>query len=147
MDKLESLKDYIKELGKVAIAFSGGVDSTFLLKVCGDVLGENAVPITIVSPYIPRWEIEEAKELTRKLNLNHQFIEVSIPENIKYNPEDRCYLCKKQIFTLLKDKAKSLGIDYIIDGTNLDDTKDYRPGMKALKELEVKSPLLDLGFT
>lgn len=147
MDKLESLRDYIKRLGKVALAFSGGVDSTFLLKVCGEVLGKDAVAITIVSPYIPRWEIEEAKELAKKFNITHEFVETSIPENIKYNPEDKCYLCKKQIFTLLKNKAENLGIEYIIDGTNLDDTKDYRPGMKALKELQVKSPLLDLGFT
>lgn len=147
MDKLESLRGYIKGLEKVALAFSGGVDSTFLLKVCGEVLGKDAVAITIVSPYIPRWEIEEAKELAKKFNITHEFVETSIPENIKYNPEDKCYLCKKQIFTLLKNKAESLGIDNIIDGTNLDDTKDYRPGMKALKELQVKSPLLDLGFT
>lgn len=147
MDKLENLREYIKGLGKVALAFSGGVDSTFLLKVCGDVLGKDAVAITIVSPYIPRWEIDEAKELTKKFNITHEFIETSIPENIRYNPEDKCYLCKKQIFTLLKNKAESLGISTIIDGTNLDDTKDYRPGMKALKELEVKSPLLELGFT
>lgn len=147
MDKLENLREYIKGLGKVALAFSGGVDSTFLLKVCGDVLGKDAVAITIVSPYIPRWEIDEAKELTKKFNITHEFIETSIPENIRYNPGDKCYLCKKQIFTLLKNKAESLGIYTIIDGTNLDDTKDYRPGMKALKELEVKSPLLELGFT
>ena len=147
MDKLESLRGYIKGLEKVALAFSGGVDSTFLLKVCGEVLGKDAVAITIVSPYIPRWEIEEAKELAKKFNITHEFVETSIPENIKYNPEDKCYVCKKQIFTLLKNKAESLGIDNIIDGTNLDDTKDYRPGMKALKELQVKSPLLDLGFT
>ena len=147
MDKLESLRNYIKDLGKVALAFSGGVDSTFLLKVCSDVLGKDAVAITIVSPYIPKWEIEEAKELTKKLDVKHEFVEVGIPENIKYNPADRCYLCKKQVFTLVKEKAKEFGIKYVIDGTNLDDTKDYRPGMVALKELQVKSPLLDLGFT
>lgn len=147
MDKLNNLKEYIKGLGKVALAFSGGVDSTFLLKVCGETLGKDAVAITIVSPYIPKWEIEEAKELSKKLNITHEFIEVEIPDNIKFNPEDRCYLCKKQVFTLIKEKAKNLGITTIIDGTNLDDTKDYRPGMKALKELEVKSPLLELGFT
>ncbi|MDO4536029.1 MAG: ATP-dependent sacrificial sulfur transferase LarE [Clostridium perfringens] len=147
MNKLESLKDYIKNLGKVALAFSGGVDSTFLLKVCSDVLGKDAVAITIVSPYMPTWEMEEAKELTKKFNIRHEFVEVGIPENIKYNPADRCYLCKKQVFTLVKNKAEEFGIKYLIDGTNLDDTKDYRPGMMALKELQVKSPLLDLGFT
>ncbi|MGG7076522.1 ATP-dependent sacrificial sulfur transferase LarE [Clostridium sardiniense] len=145
-NKINNLKEYIKDLGKVAIAFSGGVDSTFLVKVCKDVLKENAVAITIASPYIPKWEIEEAKELTASLGIEHIIIDMPIAEEIKFNPKDRCYKCKKKVFSKIIEKANSLGVVNIIDGTNKDDESDYRPGMVALKELKVKSPLLELGF-
>lgn len=145
-NKINNLKEYIKDLGKVAIAFSGGVDSTFLVKVCKDVLKENAVAITIASPYIPKWEIEEAKELTASLGIEHIIIDMPIAEEIKFNPKDRCYKCKKKVFSKIIEKANSLGIVNIIDGTNKDDVNDYRPGMVALKELKVKSPLLEVGF-
>lgn len=145
-NKMNNLKDYIKELGKVAIAFSGGVDSTFLIKVCKDVLKENVVAITMSSPYIPKWEIEEAKKLTASLGIEHIIIDMPIAEEIKYNPQDRCYKCKKKIFSKIIEKANSLGIDNVIDGTNKDDESDYRPGMVALKELKIKSPLLQLDF-
>ena len=145
-NKMNSLKNYIKELGKVAIAFSGGVDSTFLVKVCKDVLKENVVAITISSPYIPKWEIEEAKKLTASLGVEHIIIDMPISEEIKFNPKDRCYKCKKKVFSKIIEKANSLVIDNVIDGTNKDDESDYRPGMVALKELEIKSPLLQLEF-
>lgn len=145
-NKINNLKEYIKDLGKVAIAFSGGVDSTFLVKVCKDVLKENAVAITIASPYIPKWEIEESKELTASLGIEHIIIDMPIAEEIKFNPKDRCYKCKKKVFSKIIEKANSLGIVNIIDGTNKDDESDYRPGMVALKELKIKSPLLELGF-
>lgn len=145
-NKINNLKEYIKDLGKVAIAFSGGVDSTFLVKVCKDVLKENAVAITIASPYIPKWEIEEAKELTASLGIEHIIIDMPIAEEIKFNPKDRCYKCKKKVFSKIIEKANSLGVVNIIDGTNKDDESDYRPGMVALKELKIKSPLLELGF-
>lgn len=145
-NKINNLKEYIKDLRKVAIAFSGGVDSTFLVKVCKDVLKENAVAITIASPYIPKWEIEEAKELTASLGIEHIIIDMPIAEEIKFNPKDRCYKCKKKVFSKIIEKANSLGIVNIIDGTNKDDESDYRPGMVALKELKIKSPLLELGF-
>lgn len=148
MNKLEMLKNYLKELGEVAIAFSGGVDSTFLLSVASEVLGEKAVAITIVSPYIPRWEIEEAKELTASLGCKHLFINIdSIPESIKFNPKEKCYLCKSILFKKIYEEANKLGIKYVLDGTNIDDTKDYRPGLKALEELSVKSPLKELNIT
>lgn len=148
MNKLIELHEYIKSLGKVAVAFSGGVDSTFLLSVCNEVLGKNAVAITVISPYIPEWEIQEAKELTKELNCKHNFVKIdSIPENIKFNPSNKCYLCKKNIFEKIILEAKSLGIDYVLDGTNIDDTKDFRPGIKALSELNIKSPLKELSIT
>ncbi|EDU38034.1 TIGR00268 family protein [Clostridium sporogenes ATCC 15579] len=142
-DKYNNLINYLKDLKSVAVAFSGGVDSTLLLKAAKEALGDNAISITIVSPYIPKWEIKEAKELVNKIGIKSYFIEVPMLEEIRFNPEDRCYICKKSVFNKIKCLAKEKGIKYIVDGTNADDTKDYRPGMRALKELEVKSPLLE----
>ncbi|AVQ46636.1 ATP-dependent sacrificial sulfur transferase LarE [Clostridium botulinum] len=142
-DKYNNLINYLKDLKSVAVAFSGGVDSTLLLKAAKEALGDNAISITIVSPYIPKWEIKEAKELVDKIGIKSYFVEVPMLEEIRFNPEDRCYICKKSVFNKIKYLAKEKGIKYIVDGTNADDTKDYRPGMRALKELEVKSPLLE----
>ncbi len=142
-DKYNNLINYLKDLKSVAVAFSGGVDSTLLLKVAKEALGDNAISITIVSPYIPKWEIREARELVDKIGIKSYFVEVPMLEEIRSNPEDRCYICKKSVFNKIKDLAREKGIKYIVDGTNADDTKDYRPGMRALKELDVKSPLLD----
>ncbi|NEZ76889.1 ATP-dependent sacrificial sulfur transferase LarE [Clostridium botulinum] len=142
-DKYNNLINYLKDLKSVVVAFSGGVDSTLLLKAAKEALGDNAISITIVSPYIPKWEIREARELVDKIGIKSYFVEVPMLEEIRSNPEDRCYICKKSVFNKIKDLAREKGIKYIVDGTNADDTKDYRPGMRALKELDVKSPLLD----
>jgi len=146
-DKYNELIKYLKGLGKVVLAFSGGVDSTFLLRAAKDALGDNLKAVTIMSPYIPKWEIAEAKELAEKLGVKHEIIEAPIIESIKYNPEDRCYLCKTAVFSMIISVAKEQGYDCIIDGTNFDDISDYRPGLRALKELEVKSPLLECKLT
>lgn len=142
MKKYDKLIESIKNLKKVAIAFSGGVDSTFLAYVAYQSLGDEAVAITIDAPYIPRWELEEAKKLAEEIGIRHEVIKVDIHNDVKGNPNDRCYVCKKILFSLIKDKAKDFGCKYILDGSNIDDLGDYRPGMKALKELEVVSPLL-----
>ena len=147
MNKLQKLKNYIKNLNKVMLAFSGGVDSTFLLKICHEVLGENLTAITINSPYIPNKEIEEAKKITSALGVKHIIIDIPILEEIKSNPKNKCYICKKFMFQRIFEEAKKLNIHSVLDGTNFDDLKDYRPGMKVLKEFYVKSPLLELGFT
>lgn len=147
-EKYIALKNYLKNLGSVVVAFSGGVDSTFLLKVAKETLGDKAAALTIVSPYIPKWEIEEAKELVKGIGIRHEFLEVPvIIDEIKFNPEDRCYLCKKAVFTMVKDFANKNGFKYVVDGTNADDTKDYRPGLRALGELDIKSPLLQSDLT
>ncbi|MBI6873181.1 ATP-dependent sacrificial sulfur transferase LarE [Clostridium aciditolerans] len=146
--KYRDLISSLKKLNKVVIAFSGGVDSTFLVKAAKEALGDNVIAVTVVSPYIPKWEIEEAKSITKNIGIRHELLEVPvIIDEIKFNPLDRCYLCKKAVFTKIKELAKKCGFEYVVDGTNADDTKDYRPGLRALSELDVKSPLLENGIT
>ncbi|MBC8080445.1 MAG: ATP-dependent sacrificial sulfur transferase LarE [Gorillibacterium sp.] len=145
--KYEALIAYLKKLDRVVLAFSGGVDSTFLLKAAQEALGENLKAVTILSPYIPKWEIAEAKELAEKLGVAYEIIEAPLIDDIKFNPENRCYLCKTAVFSMIKDLAQKEGYPYVIDGTNFDDIHDYRPGLKALSELHVKSPLLDCELT
>lgn len=147
-EKYEKLVKNLRQLEKVLVAFSGGVDSTFLLQAAKDALGkENVIAVTVISPYIPKWEVEEAKALAKGMDLRHEFISVGIIDEIKNNPEDRCYLCKKAIFGKILEFAQKENIRYVIDGTNKDDLKDYRPGLKALKELQIVSPLKDNKIT
>ncbi len=156
MKKMEELKNnkkykrlisYLKNLESVAVAFSGGVDSTFLLASAREALGDKVVAFTVKSPYIPDWEIEEARLLADKLSARHMVFETGISDSILDNPANRCYLCKKFIFTRLVDEARKLNINYVIEGTNADDTRDFRPGIKALKEMDIKSPLLENKIT
>ncbi len=140
--KFNELCQYIEGLNYVALAFSGGVDSTFLLAICQTLLGsQKFIALTVKAPYIPNWEIKEALSYTETLGVKHRIIEMEIPEEIKHNPDKRCYTCKQGLFDKMieavKDEAYTL-----IDGSNYDDLSDYRPGMIALKELDIKSPLL-----
>jgi uncharacterized protein len=146
-NKYNSLIKYLGKLENIAVAFSGGVDSVLLLHAAREALADKVLAITVNSPYIPDWEIAEAREFAASLGIDHQVVDVPVPEQIKNNPEDRCYLCKSFLFTLLKEFARQRGYTNLADGTNYDDTKDYRPGMKALQELKVKSPLLANRFT
>ena len=142
-NKLEHLKEYLKGLGSVAVAFSSGVDSTFLLKVAHDVLGDKAIAITAQSCSFPKRELNEAKAFCEKEGIQHvicQSEELEI-EGFSKNPPNRCYLCKKELFEKIGDIAKKNGIEYIAEGSNMDDNGDYRPGLIAVKELGVKSPL------
>jgi len=146
-EKYTRLISNLKKLQKVVLAFSGGVDSTFLLKAAREALGDNVKAVTILSPYIPKWEIEEAKQLAAELGVIYEIIEVPVIDEIKNNPENRCYLCKKAVFSMIESIAQKEGYHYVIDGTNYDDIGDYRPGLKALEELNVKSPLLECKLT
>jgi uncharacterized protein len=147
--KLEQLKNYIKGLGSVAIAFSSGVDSTFLLKVAHDVLGNNAIAVTARSCSFPKRELEEAVNFCKKEGIKH-FIcdseELEI-EGFSNNPPNRCYLCKRELFEKIIKIAKENNIAYVAEGSNMDDNGDYRPGLVAVAELEVKSPLRAVGLS
>ena len=141
--KYEALKSYIKELGSVAVAFSSGVDSTFLLKVAHDVLGDKCIAITVKSHAIPKREIRESLEFCDKEGIRHFVAEVNEMEikGFRENPKDRCYHCKKEIFTNIMKIAEQQGISHVAEGSNMDDNGDYRPGMIAIAELGIKSPL------
>lgn len=148
--KLEKLKDILKDMGSVIVALSGGVDSTFLLKVAKDVLGSRVIAATAVSSIYPSWEIDDAQEISDFLGVEHIKINVDpikSVEGFKNNPKDRCYICKRYIFSALLEYANELGINYVCDGTNLDDLSEYRPGKRAIEELGIRSPLLEAGLT
>ena len=146
--KYEMLKEYFKQLGSVAIAFSSGVDSTVMLKVAHDVLGDNAVAVTARSHSFPAREKNEAADFCKKEGIEHIFIdseELNIP-GFKQNPKNRCYLCKHELFEEIIEVAKQHGLTYVCEGSNLDDNGDYRPGLQAIAELGVKSPLRECNL-
>ncbi|MCJ7665691.1 MAG: ATP-dependent sacrificial sulfur transferase LarE, partial [Actinobacteria bacterium] len=148
-EKINKLKTILENLKSVVVAFSGGVDSTFLLAVAAEVLGKNVLAITAVSPMIPSWEMKEAKKIARKLKVRHKLIRTSPLENpsLKYNPADRCYICKKGLFIKFLNLADNYGYSCLIDGTNFDDMLGFRPGLKALMELGIRSPLAEAELT
>ncbi|MCX6255504.1 MAG: ATP-dependent sacrificial sulfur transferase LarE [Bacteroidia bacterium] len=141
------LNSILNELNSFVVAFSGGVDSSFLLHRAQTVRKSGIIAVTIRTPYIPSREIEEAIEFTKTYSIKHKILDIAFPEMIITNPIERCYLCKKALFTDLIAFAKDNNYKYIIDGTNADDTGDFRPGMKALKEMGIRSPLLEAGLT
>lgn len=148
-EKLERLKTYLQNLESVAVAFSGGVDSTFLLKVAHDVLGDRAIAVTIRQRSFPERELRESEDFCARENIAHvvrEHDELSI-EGFAQNPKDRCYLCKKSVFGLIGQVADELSLRYICEGSNTDDNRDYRPGHRAIAELGIRSPLRDCGFS
>jgi len=147
-EKYEILTANLKKLGRVAVACSGGVDSSFLLAAAREAIGDNAIGITIDSPALPRSELDDAVNLAALVGAKHIIIDSpEIEEEVKQNPVDRCYFCKKIEFGSILEEAERQGIKFVLDGSNVDDKGDYRPGMAAIKELKVLSPLLEVGFT
>lgn len=148
-DKLALLKQDLVRMGKVLIAFSGGVDSTFLLKISKDVLGENAIALTAQSTTFPERELNEAISFCKSQGIKHLVFESEELDDPEFgkNPVNRCYLCKKQLFGKILEIAAELGVDHVIEGSNVDDLGDYRPGRQALNEFGIGSPLLKAGLT
>ncbi|HWP96098.1 MAG TPA: ATP-dependent sacrificial sulfur transferase LarE [Syntrophomonadaceae bacterium] len=146
--KLAQLEKKIASLGTLAVAFSGGVDSTFLLAVAVKVLGDRVMAVTALSSSYTDREARQSVELANLLMARHMSLpleQLEIP-GFADNPKDRCYLCKKQLFKKIIDLAGQNGIKFVADGSNADDLVDYRPGLKALKELGVISPLIEAGL-
>jgi uncharacterized protein len=142
-EKYECLKAYIKSLKSVAVAFSSGVDSTFLLKVAHEVLGDQVIAVTAESCSFPKRELEEAKAFCEKEGIKHYICESEELEieGFSKNPVNRCYLCKRELFEKIREITEKNGIENIVEGSNMDDNGDYRPGLQAVAELDIKSPL------
>ncbi len=147
--KKSKLEEYLKSLGKVAVAFSSGVDSTFLLKVAHDTLGDNAIAITMKSASVPVRELEESAAFCKKEGIRQIIAEADqmAIEGFADNPPDRCYICKKSLFSKMLSVASDNGFEHVAEGSNMDDLGDYRPGLKALSELDIMSPLREAGLT
>lgn len=147
--KREDLLKVLSSYGRVAVAFSGGVDSAVVARAAFEACGANAIAVTAVSPSLASGELEEAREVAARIGIRHVVLETSEFNNPDYlkNPANRCYFCKTELYSRLETRLDELGVDVICNGANLDDVGDYRPGMTAAREHSVHSPLIEVGFT
>lgn len=148
-EKLKKLRETLSGIDKAIVAFSGGVDSAFLLNIAHDVMGDRVTAITSESPIHPSIDLEDAKKIAAQIGVKHLIIRTRemAKEDFLENPPHRCYICKLTIFSAIQQIASTQGIHVILDGSNSDDDDDYRPGMQALKELGIRSPLKEVGLT
>lgn len=149
VQKETELRGFIRNLSELAVAYSGGVDSTYLLRVAHEEIGDRLVAVTAVSPTYPQRERVRAERIAGQMGVRHRLIELDETQidEFKENPPNRCYYCKKELFDKVIEFAAQSGIRYVADGSNRDDLDDHRPGLIALKELEVLSPLKKCGLT
>ena len=147
--KVEQLRNLLQGLGRVLVCFSGGVDSSYLLAASVHILGDNAVALTAVSPSLAPEEGADAQRLAQQLGARHIQVETQELDDPRYaaNPVNRCYFCKTEVYGAAVEQARRLGIPYVLDGFNVDDRGDHRPGRQAAREWGVRSPLDELGFT
>ncbi len=147
--KLDQLRELLRQTASALVAFSGGVDSTFLITIAQESLREKVVAATATSPIHPRWETEEARRIASELKVNHVFVQTEELEDEQFfsNPPERCYFCKRTLFSKLGEVAEQYGISHVLDGSTSDDVYDFRPGTKAAVEFGVRSPLQDVGFS
>jgi len=147
-EKYEGLLNILRALGGAAAAFSGGVDSALLLAAAKEALGERCLAVTAISPFFPAREAAEARELCRRLGAAQLELEIDTlaAPGVAENPKDRCYLCKRALLGAVCAAAAARGFPYVVEGSNADDALDYRPGARAVKELGVRSPLLEAGL-
>ncbi len=147
--KLGKLTSILSELNSIVVAFSGGIDSTLMLYQAKDVLGENVIAITAVSPSLPSADKDETQQLARHIGVRHIFIESTEAEDQRYleNSPERCYFCKNDVYTHIIAYAQEHGFRFVVDGTNADDADDHRPGRKAARQHGVRSPLQEAGIT
>lgn len=145
--KLQKLDSILRNLRSFVIGFSGGLDSSFLIHRANRFENLDFKAVTIKTKYIPEREIKEAVNFTSEHGISHRIIEIPFPREIRHNPSERCYLCKRILFDRIIDFARENNYEYILDGTNADDFNLYRPGLKALKEMQVRSPLAEAGLS
>jgi uncharacterized protein len=148
-DKLARLQDQLRAMQSVLVAYSGGTDSTFLLKIAHDTLGDAVLAVTADSPSLPRADLDEARALAAHIGARHVCVTTSEMEDARYvdNPPDRCYFCKTHVYGMLVALAQREGLRFVVDGNNADDAYDTRPGRRAAHEYGIRSPLQDVGLT
>jgi uncharacterized protein len=136
------LLERLRGLRVAAVAFSGGADSTLLLAAAKEALGDRVLALTAVTPYMERQEVADTVALSGQLGVRHELVELGLPDGMEANPPERCYICKRALYGKLREVAQEAGFPQVLDGSNLDDLRDYRPSLRALRELEIESPLL-----